>query len=127
MAYVESVLLKEIARPMNGIEVKMFIDEEDETRLLLIGLRIKRLQGATQDIRDCFFKDGKPIYEKGTDDMMQAINLYIKGESADYIADTFQSDTESVIKLFKLFGINDSNTKTKQDTLCACKEVKEQI
>ena len=103
----------------------MFIDEEDETRLGLIGLRIKRLQGATQDIRDCFFKDEKPIYEEGTDDMMNAISLYVKGETVSYIADTFQPDIESVIKLFKLFGINDSNTKPKQDTLCACKEVKD--
>lgn len=99
----------------------MFIDEEDETRLLLIGLRIKRLQGATQDIRDCFFKDGNPVYEEGTEDMINAINLYIKGKNLSYIADIFQSDTESVVKLFKLFGIQLSEN----DTICACKEVKE--
>ena len=86
-----------------------YIDEEEPLKLFRIGIKIDQLKRLNKGLRDCFIKDGKPIYgdAEGTEDLLDVIKLYIKGEHPDYIGEqVFQSEGDVVKKLLGLFGIN---------------------
>ena len=87
-------------------ETKMkFIDQEDRKKLYNIGLKIRQMKLLNEDILDFFIKNDEPLYES-TQDILDVIKLYVKGENPDYIGESiFQSDGEPVIKILNLFGI----------------------
>lgn len=82
-----------------------FIDQEDSKKLHNIGSKIQQMKLLNQEIHDFFIKSDEPLYES-TQDILDVIKLYIKGEDYDYIGESiFQSDGEPVMKLLNLFGI----------------------
>lgn len=83
-----------------------FIDQEDTKKLYNIGLKIRHMKLLNQEILDFFIKNDEPLYES-TQDILDIIKLYVKGENSDYIGELiFQSDGEPVIKMLNLFGIH---------------------
>lgn len=86
-----------------------YIDEEEPQKLFRIGIRIDQLRRLNKELIECFIKDGKPVYgdDTGTQELLDVIKLYIKGENPDYIGEqVFQSDGAIVKKLLGLMGIN---------------------
>lgn len=83
-----------------------FIDQEEKRKLESIGLKIMEAKRLRQQINEFFIKDeNTPVYES-TQDILDVIKLYIRGETPDSIGESvFQSDGEPVIKLLELFGI----------------------
>lgn len=83
-----------------------FIDQEDTKKLYNIGSKIQQMKLLNQEILDLFIKNDEPLYES-TQDILDIIKLYVKGENSDYIGELiFQSDGEPVIKMLNLFGIH---------------------
>lgn len=83
-----------------------FIDQEETEKLKNVGLKIRQMKLLNQEILDFFIKDGEPLYES-TQEILDIIKLYIKGENPDYIGEiVFQSDKEPIIKILGLFGID---------------------
>ncbi len=86
-----------------------FIDQEETEKLKGIGSKVQQMKLLNQEILDFFIKDGEPLYES-TQDILDIIKLYIKGENPDYIGEiVFQSDKEPVIKILGVFGIDRSD------------------
>ena len=84
-----------------------FIDQEDAKKLLSIGSKIQQMKLLNQEIGDFFINNGEPLYES-TQDILDVIKLYVKGENPDYIGElVFQSEGEPVVQLLNLFGIID--------------------
>ena len=82
--------------------------EEDRKKLYKIGLQIEQLKRLNKELIDFFIKDGTSIYENDTEtqELLDVIELYIKGESSDYIAEqVFQSDGTIVKEVLGMFGI----------------------
>ena len=89
-----------------------FIDEEDEKKLHNIGLKIQQMKLINQEIHDFFIENDEPLYES-TQDILEVIKLYIKGENPDYIGECiFQSDGEPIIRMLNLFDIIETNKNT---------------
>lgn len=86
-----------------------YIDEEESQKLFCIGIKVELLKRLTKELKEYFIKDGKPVYgdAEGTEELLDVIKLYIKGEESSYIGEqVFQSDGEPVKKLLGLMGIN---------------------
>jgi hypothetical protein len=86
-----------------------YIDEEDRQKLFRIGMIIDRLKRLNKELRECFIRDGQPVYgdAQSTEDIMSVVELYIKGEGSDYIGEqVFQSDGEPVKKLLGMMGVH---------------------
>lgn len=82
-----------------------FIDQEEKDKLKPIGLKITEAKKLKEQITEFFVKDNEGVYES-TQDILDVISLYIKGESVDVIGETvFQTDGQPVIELLRLFGI----------------------
>lgn len=83
-----------------------FIDELDEVTLFKIGIKIDQSKRLRKDIIDFFVKDGQPLVEC-SQEILDVVDLYIKGESPDYIGEiVFQTDGEPVRRTLKMFGIH---------------------
>ena len=84
-----------------------FIDQEDKEKLHDLGLKIQQMKVLSQDIYDFFINDGEPVYQS-TQDILDIISLYVKGEDPDHVGDCIiHSDGEKVVRLLDLLGIND--------------------
>jgi len=82
--------------------------EEDRKKLYKIGLQIEQLKRLNKELIDFFIKDRTSIYETDTEtqELLDVIELYIKGKSSDYIGEqVFQSDGTIVKEVLGMFGI----------------------
>lgn len=82
-----------------------FIDDEDKEKLLVLGEKIQQMKRLNEELLEFFIKDGLPRYE-GTQEILDIIKLYIRGENPDLIGESvFQTDGKPVIELLKKFGL----------------------
>ena len=83
----------------------IYIDQEDKAKLHLLGIKILQMKQLKKEITEFFVTNGKANYCEAQD-LLDVINLYIKGESLDYIGEqVFQSDGKPVKKLLQLMGL----------------------
>lgn len=94
-----------------------YIDEEMEEKLHGLGKKILQARQLKSEITDFFVtkKDDDDLSQAnyyGAQDLLDVINLFIKGESPDFIGEqVFQDDGEPVIKLMKLMNIDIEKTE----------------
>jgi hypothetical protein len=83
-----------------------YIEDEDTIKLHDIGKKIQQMRELNKELTEFFIKDNnEPVYEE-SQDILDMIKLYAKGEDINYIGEAvFQSDGEPVEKLLDLFGI----------------------
>lgn len=82
-----------------------YIDEEDKEKLRELGEKILETKRLTQEIAEFFVTNGQASYHD-TQELLDIVHLYIKGESPDYIGEqVLQDDGEPVIRLLQLMNI----------------------
>lgn len=88
-----------------------YIDEEDKEKLHEIGAKILQAKKLREEIVEFFVTNSKNIELSqenyyGTDQLLSIVNLYIEGESLDYIGEqVFQSDGEPVREMLRSMSI----------------------
>lgn len=84
-----------------------YLDEEDKEKLHELGAKIVQAKKLTQEITEFFVTNGEANYI-GTEELLNTVNLYIKGESLDYIGEqAFQNDGNIVREMLKLMNIDE--------------------
>ncbi len=89
-----------------------YLDDEDKEKLHELGKKILQAKKLIKEITEFFVaqSDSGEIYHvnyHGTEELLDAIDLFIDGKSPDYIGDQiFQDDGEYVIKIFQLMDID---------------------
>jgi hypothetical protein len=96
-------------------QIMKYLDKEDKEKLHELGAKILQAKKLRQEIT-CFFitntnntnnDEMSEAKYHGTDELLNIINLYIDGESLDYIGEqVFQSDGEPIRELLQLMNIN---------------------
>ncbi len=88
-----------------------YIEDEDKQKLFRIGLKVEQIKRNQKEILDFLIdKKGNARYE-GTQEILDILKGYEKGENPDYIGEgVFQSNGEPVIRMLRLFGINTNLT-----------------
>jgi hypothetical protein len=87
-----------------------YLDDEDNEKLHELGAKILQAKKLKSDITDFFVtksENGGQANYHGTEELLDAIDLFIEGKSPDYIGEQiFQDDGDQVIKIFQLMGID---------------------
>jgi len=82
-----------------------YIDEEDKKKLYELGAKILQAKKLGQDIAEFFVTNDQANYHD-TQELLDIVHLYIKGESPDYIGEqVLQDDGEPIIRLLQLMNI----------------------
>lgn len=90
-----------------------YLDEEDKEKLRELGVKILQAKKLTQEITEFFIttaNDSELSHAKyvGTEEWLSIIQLYIKGESLDYISEqVLQSDGTAIRELLKMMNIEE--------------------
>ena len=87
-----------------------YLDEEDKEKLHELGEKILQAKKLKKEITEFFVtktENGGQANYHGTEEFLDAIDLFIEGKSPDYIGEQiFQDDGDQVIKIFQLMGID---------------------
>lgn len=85
-----------------------YLDEEDKEKLRDLGAKILLAKELRKEITEFFVTDDQANYN-GAQELLDVVNLYIRGESLDYIGEqVFQADGTLIIEMLKLMNIEDS-------------------
>lgn len=85
---------------------QIFVDEEDKEKLHELGKKILQAKRLTQEIIEFFVTNDEANYVD-TEQLLNIVHLYIKGESLDYIGEqVLQDDGEPIKRLLKLMNID---------------------
>lgn len=93
-----------------------YLDEEDKEKLNELGIKILQAKKLRSEITDFFIAkadDGELSQANyyGAQELLDTINLFIRGESADFIGEqVFQDDGELIINILKLMNIDIENS-----------------
>lgn len=83
-----------------------YLDAEDKEKLRELGAKIVQAKKLTQEINEFFVTNEQANYV-GTEELLNIVQLYIKGESLDYIGEQiFQDDGTPVREVLKLMNID---------------------
>lgn len=88
-----------------------YLDDEEKEKLHELGTKILQAKKLTKEITEFFVEQSDSgelhhVNYYGTEELLDAIDLFIDGKSPDYIGDQiFQDDGEYVIKILHLLGI----------------------
>lgn len=94
-----------------------YLDEENKEKLNELGKKILQAKKLRSEITDFFVtreNDGKlsEANYHGAQELLDVINLFIKGESPDFIGEqVFQEDGELIINILKLMNIDIEKTE----------------
>lgn len=84
-----------------------YLDEEDKEKLHELGKKILQAKELRQNITEFFVTNGQANYH-GSQELLDTINLYIRGESLDYIGEQiFQNDGEQIREILELMNIKE--------------------
>ncbi len=84
-----------------------YLDEEDKEKLHELGTKILQAKKLTQEIAEFFVTNGEANYHS-TEELLEIIDLYIRGESLDYIGEqVWQDDRDSIKDVLQSMGIDD--------------------
>lgn len=82
-----------------------YLDEEDKEKLYELGTKILQAKKLKEEIAEFFVTNGQANYH-GVDELLSIVNLYIEGESLDYIGEqVFQSDGEPIREMLQSMNI----------------------
>ena len=88
-----------------------YIDKEDMEKLYELGAKILQAKKLRQEITEFFVTstNNSELSQEnyyGTDQLLSIVNLYIEGESLDYIGEqVFQSDGEPIREMLQSMNI----------------------
>lgn len=86
-------------------KIMKYINEEDKEKLHGLGEKILQAKRLTQEITEFFVTNDQANYYD-TQELLETVHLYIKGESPDYIGEqVLQDDGEPVRRLLQLMNI----------------------
>lgn len=87
----------------------MYIEDVDEKKRILIGKKIELMKDFREDIVNFLFtkvEDHSEENFEGSQDVMDIIDAYIRGDSPNDIGESvLQDDGEPVKEILELFGI----------------------
>lgn len=84
-----------------------YLDEEDKEKLHDLGAKILLARELRKEITE-FFVTGDQANYNGAQELLDVVNLYIRGESLDYIGEQiFQDDGKPIREILKLMNIED--------------------
>lgn len=84
-----------------------YIDEEDKEKLRELGEKILQAKKLTQEITEFFVTNDQANY-CDTEELLDIVHLYIKGESPDYIGEQIlQDDGEPVRRVLQFMNIKE--------------------
>lgn len=84
-----------------------YLDEEDKEKLHELGKKILQAKELRQSITEFFVTNDQANYH-GSQEFLDTINLYIRGESLDYIGEQiFQNDGNMIREILKLMNIKE--------------------
>jgi hypothetical protein len=84
-----------------------YLDEEDKEKLHELGAKIVQAKKLTREITEFFVTNDEANYI-GTEELLNIVNMYMKGESPDYIGEqVFQDDGSIIREILKLMDIDE--------------------
>ena len=84
-----------------------YLDEEEKEKLHELGKKILQAKELRQNITEFFVTNDQANYH-GSQELLDTINLYIRGESLDYIGEQiFQNDGEQIREILELMNIKE--------------------
>lgn len=84
-----------------------YLDEEDKEKLHELGKKILQAKELRKGVTDFFVTNGQANYH-GSQEWLDTINLYIRGESPDYIGEqVFQNDGDMIREILKIMNIEE--------------------